>query len=168
MKKPVFFSVLVAFFLGVFETSILAYFSLLPVSPDLVLVLILYLAIYNGSRVGIWTGFFSGLAIDFLSISPIGLHSFTFTLIGYLVGKLYDRYNLNKFFVPIVLAFSATLIKAALFFVLHLLFGTNIKVYNVLGLNFWIEVGINALCAPILFGLLNIFPTVFQFRESVI
>jgi len=49
--------------------------------------------------------------------------------------------------------------------VLHVLFGQGIQVYNLLAVSFWIEVVENALCAPLLFMLLGVFPNAFEIRE---
>ena len=165
MRKVILWTIAAAFLLGVFETAILSHIQLLPALPDLILILVVYIALYNGTVAGITAGFFSGLIFDFLSLAPMGLHSFTFTVLGFLYGMLYGKYNVRRFFFPLILGLSATFLKAGILFVLHVLFGQSIQVYNLLAAPFWIEVAENALCAPALFMLLSLFPNAFDIRE---
>ena len=165
MRKVILWAVAAAFLLGVFETAILSHIRFLPALPDLVLILVVYIALHNGTVAGITAGFFSGLIFDFLSLAPMGLHSFVFTALGFLYGILYRKYNVRRFFFPLILGLSATFLKAGILLVLHVLFGQGIQVYNLLAVSFWIEVVENALCAPLLFMLLGVFPNAFEIRE---
>ena len=165
MRKVILWTVAAAFLLGVFETAILSHIRFLPALPDLVLILVVYIALHNGTVAGITAGFFSGLIFDFLSLAPMGLHSFVFTALGFLYGILYRKYNVRRFFFPLILGLSATFLKAGILLVLHVLFGQGIQVYNLLAVSFWIEVVENALCAPLLFMLLGVFPNAFEIRE---
>ena len=67
MRKVILWTVAAAFLLGVFGTAILSHIQLLPALPDLILILVVYIALYNGTAAGITAGFFSGLIFDFLS-----------------------------------------------------------------------------------------------------
>ena len=165
MRKVILWTVAAAFLLGVFETAILSHIRFLPALPDLILILVVYIALHNGTVAGITAGFFSGLIFDFLSLAPMGLHSFVFTALGFLYGILYRKYNVRRFFFPLILGLSATFLKAGILLVLHVLFGQGIQVYNLLAVSFWIEVVENALCAPLLFMLLGLFPNAFAIRE---
>jgi rod shape-determining protein mreD len=165
VRKVILWALAAAFLLGVFETAILSHIRLLPALPDLILILVVYIALYNGAVAGITAGFLSGLIFDFLSLAPMGLHSFVFTVLGFLYGLLYRKYNVSRFFFPLILGLSATLFKAGILLLLHVLFGQSIQIYNLLAASFWIEVAENALCAPPLFILLGLFPNAFEIRE---
>ena len=156
MKNLTIWAVIAAFLLGVFETAVLSHIALLPVLPDLVLLLVLYIV----------TGFFTGLVFDFLSVAPFGLHAFVFTVLGFLYGLLCGKYNIRRVFFPCLLAFTGTAGKAVLFFVLRFLFGAVIHVYTLFSLSFLFEIVFNMLCAPALFALLGLFPAVFERGES--
>ena len=80
MRKVILWTVAAAFLLGVFGTAILSHIQLLPALPGLILILVVYIALYNGTAAGITAGFFSGLIFAFLSLAPMGLHSFVFTV----------------------------------------------------------------------------------------
>ena len=66
MRKLILWAIAAAFLLGVFETAILSHIQLLPALPDLILILVVYIALYNGTVAGVTAGFFSGLIFDFL------------------------------------------------------------------------------------------------------
>ena len=165
MRKVILWTIAAAFLLGVFETAILSHLQFLPALPDLILILVVYIALYNGTVAGITAGFFSGLIFDFLSLAPMGLHSFVFTVLGFLYGMVYGKYNVRRFFFPLVFGLSATFFKAGILFILNVLFGQSIQVYALFAVPFWIEIAENALCAPLLFALLGAFPNAFEIRE---
>jgi rod shape-determining protein mreD len=165
VRKVVLWTIAAAFLLGIFETAILSHIRFLPALPDLILILVVYIALHNGTVAGVTAGFFSGLIFDFLSLAPMGLHSFVFTVLGFLYGLLYRKYNVRRFFFPFILGLSATFLKAGILFILNILFGQSIQVYNLLALTFWIEAAGNAVCAPLLFILLGLFPNAFEIKE---
>jgi len=125
--------------------------------PDLTLGVLVYTAYVNGTMTGQLTGFFSGVLLDFFSSAPLGLNAFIRTLLGALTGIMKDTFYLDFFFLPMALCAGATIFKALLFFLLHLLFPQTIPSYSLWALTFWIELGLNTLTAPFLFGLLRLF-----------
>jgi rod shape-determining protein MreD len=125
--------------------------------PDFALGILVYTAYVNGTMTGQLTGFFSGVLLDFLSSSPLGLNAFIRTLIGALTGIIKDTFYLDFFFFPMVLCAGATVFKALLFFLLHLLFPQIVPYYSFGAISLWIELGLNTLTAPLLFGLLKLF-----------
>ena len=124
--------------------------------PDLALCILVYSAYVNGIMTGQLTGFFSGFLLDFLSASPLGLNAFIRTLTGALAGLLKDTFYLDHFFLPMCLCAGATLFKAAVFFILHLIFPGAVPAYSFGAPTFWIELGMNSLLAPVFFGILKL------------
>jgi rod shape-determining protein MreD len=136
--------------------------------PDLTLGILVYTAYVNGTMTGQLTGFFSGVLLDFLSSSPLGLNAFIRTITGALTGILRDTFYLDLFFFPMALCAGATIFKALLFFLLHLLFPGTVPAYSFTALTFWVEFGLNTLTAPLLFGLLRLFgPLLARPKENV-
>jgi rod shape-determining protein MreD len=126
-------------------------------APDLTLGILVYTAYVNGTMTGQLSGFFSGLLLDFISSSPLGLNAFVRTLTGALTGLMKDTFYLDFIFFPMALCAGATVFKAMLFFLLHLLFPQIVPYYSLRALTLWIELGLNTLTAPLLFGLLRLF-----------
>ena len=125
--------------------------------PDLALCILVYSAYLNGIMAGQLSGFFSGLLLDFLSASPLGLNAFVRTLLGAFAGFIKDTFYLDYFFLPMALCAGATIFKAIFFFLLHLLFPEAVPAYALNGPTLWIEIGLNTLTAPLLFALLRLF-----------
>ena len=103
------------------------------------------------------TGFFSGFLLDFLSIAPLGLNALVRTLVGALTGFIRGTFFLDILFLPMGLCAGATVFKALIYFLLHLLLAGEVPAYSVFGLTFWVELGLNTLLAPFLFGFLKLF-----------
>ena len=136
------------------------------VVPDVALVILVFTAYVNGTMTGQLTGFFSGFLMDFLSAAPLGFHAFVRTLIGALTGFIKGTFYLDFFFVPMALCAGATAFKALIYFVLHLVLAGAVPFYNVFGLYFWIEMGLNTLIAPFLFAFLKLFSSILVEQRS--
>jgi len=134
--------------------------------PDLALCILVFIAYTNGTMTGQLTGFFSGFVLDFLSASPLGLNAFVRTIIGALSGFIKDTFYLDIFFLPMVLCAAATALKASIFFLLHIFFPDAVPVYSLQTLTFWIEIGLNTLLAPLIFGFLKLFRPIYPRRRE--
>jgi rod shape-determining protein MreD len=125
--------------------------------PDLALCVLVYSAYVNGIMTGQLTGFFSGLLLDFLSAAPLGLNALTRTIVAAVTGLLKDTFILDYFFLPMILCAGATILKALISWLLGLVFPEAVPSYAFYNLTFWIELGMNTLLAPLLFGALRLF-----------
>jgi rod shape-determining protein MreD len=161
MGRIIFWTSLTVLFFSLFEAAILSNLMFLSVVPDLVLLIVVYVSFMNSSIIGTTSGFISGLLLDFLSASPIGLNSFTKTVTGFIAGKFSGSFNQNKIFLPALMGFSATILKAILIWILSFFFGSNILIYRISGSVFWLEVLANTVCAPLIFALLGLFSSFF-------
>jgi rod shape-determining protein MreD len=130
---------------------------LFNVIPDLALCILVYSAYVNGTMTGQVSGFFSGLLLDFLSASPLGLNCFVRTFIGAVTGIFKGSFFLDIIFMPIILCALATLLKAGILFLLNLIMGNVVPSYSFLSSVLWIEFGMNSISAPLLFFLLKRF-----------
>ena len=126
--------------------------------PDVALCILVFIAYVNGTMTGQLTGFFSGFFLDFLSASPLGLNALVRTLTGALAGILKDTFYLGFFLLPMALCAGATIFKVLLLFPLHLLFKETVPAYDVFNLTLWVELGMNTVLAPVIFGLLRLIP----------
>jgi len=125
--------------------------------PDLTLCILVFSAYLNGTMTGQLTGFFSGVLLDFLSAAPLGLNALIRTLVGATVGLLKGTFYLDVIFLPMILCASATVFKALVFLLLHLLLASSVPSYTQFGVTFWVELGLNTLIAPFLFAFLKLF-----------
>ncbi|MCL2179923.1 MAG: rod shape-determining protein MreD [Treponema sp.] len=151
------FTVLFCLVAAILQSALIGRISFLKVIPDLALCVLVFSAYVNGTMTGQVSGFFSGLLIDFISMAPMGLNCLIRTLIGALAGIFKGAFFLDIFFMPVILCTLATILKAVLMFILHLIMGSEVPTYSIFNSVLWIELGFNALCAPPLFLLLRNF-----------
>lgn len=161
MGRVILWTCLTVFFFSLLEATILANLFFLPVVPDLVMLIVVYVSFMNSSLTGSTVGFISGLLLDFLSASPVGLNAFTKTITGFIAGKFSGSFNQNKVFIPMLMGFSATVLKALITLILSFFFGSNILIYRLTETIFWLEALVNMLSAPLIFALLNVFSEFF-------
>ena len=158
MAKNVIWAVVFSTIAALLQSVLLYRLSIYGAVPDISLGVLVFSAYINGTMSGQVTGFFSGLFYDFLSASPMGLFTFVRTIIGALGGLLRGMFFLDKVVLPMLLCASATVLKALLLFGLHLVFTGTVPFYPTLTTPvFWVELLLNTLIAPFLFGFLKLF-----------
>ena len=158
MIKRVVWGVVFILIAALLQSTILSRLGLyIHAVPDLALDILVFSAYVNGTMTGQLTGFFSGFLLDFLSAAPLGLNALIRTLIGALTGFMKGTFFLDLVFLPMALCAGATVVKALVYFLFHLLLAGAVPSYTFFGLTFWIELGMNTLLAPFLFALLRQF-----------
>ena len=159
MAKRIIWSVFFILIAALLQSTVLGRLRVyIHAVPDLALCILVFSAYVNGTMTGQLTGFFSGFIIDILSVSPLGLNAFIQTLVGALTGLIKGAFFLDFFLLPMALCAGATAAKALIGVPLHLLFPEAVPSYSIFNMSLWIELGLNTLLAPFLFGLLKLFP----------
>ncbi|MDR1099777.1 MAG: rod shape-determining protein MreD [Treponema sp.] len=157
MAKNTIWTVIFALVMAILQSTLLSRFALYGAVPDLALGVVVYSAYVNGMMTGQLSGFFSGVLLDFLSAAPLGLNALIRTIVGALAGLMKGTFFLDIFFLPMILCAASTITKALMLFLLHLLFAGEVPAYSLMAPVFWIELGLNTLSAPLLFGFLKLF-----------
>ena len=137
------------------ETIIVRELGIIGLEPGIYLVFFIFIAHAQGSMRAVLIGFFLGLAVDFLSAAPLGLHSFSFSLVGYLAGSLRGKIFLDPIFMPMVLMFFAGLINLLTGTLLITIFSIAVSSHPFSG-SFPLMLLFHALISPICFGLLRL------------
>jgi rod shape-determining protein MreD len=140
----------------ILQSTILQKIAIFGVIPDLALLVLVYIAVRNGSMEGQISGFLSGIVVDVVSGSFLGFSVLVKTVIGFLYGIIHGKLFIDALIGPFVLAFTATVLKGALYAFLGLIFPGSIPSFVLLGKVLWLEALYNAILAPFLFGLLNL------------
>ncbi|MDR3356940.1 MAG: rod shape-determining protein MreD [Spirochaetaceae bacterium] len=154
-KKIVWTSALITV-AAILQSTLLAPLSVyFYAKPDLALDILVFSAYLNGMMAGQFSGFFSGLMLDFLSNAPLGMNLFVRTVIGAASGILTGNFLLDRILLPATLCAGATLLKAGLLFLLNLLFAGAIPAYRFNTPTLWVELAMNAALAPLIFLLLK-------------
>jgi rod shape-determining protein MreD len=165
MIKKIIWTVFLCIIAGILQSSVLPKITFLKAIPDLSLCVLVYSAYVNGTMTGQVSGFLSGILLDFLSSVPLGLNCLVRTLIGALAGVFKGSFFLDIFFMPVILCALATLLKAVIVLLIHLIIGPAVQTYSPVSSKIWIELGLNCLCAPLLFLLLKRFKSLLPERS---
>ena len=167
MIKSVVWTVVFCLVAAILQSTLLSHIALYRAVPDIALGIVVYTAYVNGTMAGQLSGFFSGIALDFLSAAPFGLNALVRTLIGALMGIMKGTFFLDAFLLPMILCASATLIKALILLLLNLLMGVTILSYPLDTPMLWVELGLNTVTAPFLFAFLKRFNSLLVRRGEV-
>jgi len=154
MIRCIIWTVLFCILAGILQSTLIARIAFFNVIPDLALCILVFSSYVNGTMAGQVSGFCSGLFLDFLSAAPLGLNCLVRTLIGALTGIFKGSFFLDIFFMPVILCALATILKAIILLILHLIF-SFIPSYSFSSSLLWTELGLNCLSAPFLFLILK-------------
>ena len=148
------------------QTTLLKRVRIGGVVPDIVFVLLIFSSVYQGSLKAQGTGFLTGLLQDILSLAPLGFNSFIYTLTAFISGAFKGTIFFDPVLMPILFTGIGTVFKNFLSYLLKIVFieGRQTALFT---RELWIEVGLNVVLAPIIFGLLKLFKIVrMNERES--
>ena len=135
------------------QTTVLGIVAVRGVTPDLLLILLVFLALRRGSMSGQIAGFSGGLLEDLVSLAPLGFHALVRTLVGFSAGTLHGLIRTSATAVP-VLILGASVVKGLASAFLGLVFDIHPDMHLLEG-RFWIEAAYSAVLAPFLFALLG-------------
>jgi rod shape-determining protein MreD len=156
MARCIIWTIIFSVIAAILQSTVLGMLPFMRIRPDLALCVIVFSAYVNGTMTGQVSGFFSGILQDFISASPLGFHTLIRTIIGAVAGIFKGALFLDYIFLPIILCALATILKAFIVFIINLILTTT-PVHSFASSDFWIELALNALCAPLLFLLLRKF-----------
>jgi rod shape-determining protein MreD len=115
-------SLLIVALAVVLQTTLFAQVRILEVAPDLVLLAVIALARRLEAEPAVLLGFTSGLAIDLLGSSPLGLRALVFTVVAYVTVRTRDRFDINIVAIGMAV-FLLSLLGVLLIVVIGTLFG---------------------------------------------
>jgi len=156
MSKKILVATLVMLVFLFLRTSLLSLIQGFTLLPDFILISLVYFAFYKGSWTGQFAGFYIGLAMDFLSLAPLGYNTFLFTTLGFIIGSFKGAMITDKLLFPLLAAFLATNGKVLLGNLINLIFQINGDITWPNSLIYWKWIGLNMVFAPLVFFLLSI------------
>lgn len=77
------------------QTTLLAQVTIFEVAPDLVMLMVIAVARRLDAEPAVLLGFTSGLLMDLLGSSPLGLRALVLTVIAYATVRTRDRFDIN-------------------------------------------------------------------------
>ncbi len=155
MQRALLVNVAIVAAVAIAQTVFLDIIAIAGVTPDLVLLVLVCLAQRQGPINGQLTGLCAGLIEDFTSLSPLGFHSLLRLTIGFVSGLTHNKMFVDPIFVPIILVAAATVFKWLFAALIAGVFGVDMAAI-VFSRVFFIELGYNAVLAPVVFALLTL------------
>ncbi|MDX1958641.1 MAG: rod shape-determining protein MreD [Leptospiraceae bacterium] len=130
------------------------------IKPDFMLIIVLFFALRRGDLTGLWIGFLGGLLTDAAIggeqiasgkvIYRIGIHSLSYSLIGYIIGKFGKTvYNENYISIMVYSLISTFFARVFTYYLFSWFFHTN-QSYSFIYCSVY-----NAAIAPVTFFLLS-------------
>ncbi len=136
----------------VFQTTVFPAIPGLPVVPDLLLVLTVYLALRHQGVGGVVGAFLFGYFLDTFSGTVLGVHAFAFT-VAYAAVYLVARRVWTESALPIMaVVFLGSCVRAAATAAVTALMETGAPVWQHVAAYGFLEALVAALVAPVVFG----------------
>lgn len=82
---------LISLFLILLQTQVMRYLSLEGITPDILMIWIVYIALMSGQMHGIIWGFSVGVVFDLVTGNFIGLSALTKTICGFVAGYFFNE-----------------------------------------------------------------------------
>ena len=141
---------------AVLQSTLLRFLEIAGVAPDLVLVMVVFLANKNGKMVGQVTGFAGGVVLDVMGLAPLGFYALIYTVLGALFGVTRGKMFVDPIFMPVALTVVAALIKALVALLVGGLFAIAAVRETVFSSSYLIEIAYTGLLGPVVFALLGL------------
>lgn len=111
-------------FFTVIQISALNYIEIYSVKPDILLISVIILALYKGSRAGIEAGIIAGLLYDLGRSTTFGLSIILFAIYGYVIGFLGKNVYKESVFLRCLIVFIFSLATGLIHYLFSLMFQT--------------------------------------------
>lgn len=103
----------------IIESTILPFFKIRGVTPDLVLITIISMGLIYGKKEGFILGLIGGLLSDILFGRVLGLYALSYMLIGYLMGFVSEGIYKENRIIPFLLTILGTLAYHGIFYLVR-------------------------------------------------
>lgn len=87
------------------QTSIFPFFPFFGAVPNIILLLVVSIAIINGSIPAMLAGFLCGLLIDLMYGGALGVYAFFYMFLGYINGYFHVLFFAEASFLPLIIVF---------------------------------------------------------------
>jgi rod shape-determining protein MreD len=111
------------FFAVVAQVTIVGTVGVFGGAADLVLVLIVAVALLNGSLFGAFAGFWAGLLLDVATLETLGFTSLLLTLAGFWTGRYGETTGRGRAHAPLLSVGVVTVLYAVGSLILHFMLG---------------------------------------------
>lgn len=103
------------------QTSVFPFFTLFGTVPNIILLLVVSIAVMNGSTSAMIVGFICGLLIDIMYGGVVGVYAFFYMFLGYINGYFHVLFFAEASFLPLILVFINDFIYNILIYLIFFL-----------------------------------------------
>lgn len=97
------------------ETTMLPAIAIQRVTPDLILILVVYFSIIESSERGMFTGLVGGILQDVSANTGVGHHVLCLVIVGYVVGRMASRLITDNPYVKVMTVFGSCVLHGILY-----------------------------------------------------
>lgn len=133
------------------QTTYLNQIAFNSVKPDLALIFLVYVAFRYGNFEACIVGFLGGLMLDFISLSPLGFHSFIFVVVAFITSLGKDLVSTDSHLLHFLSLMGATFLKYLLATVIIAIFTISKSANPMMQSSMFIEIIYNMILAPLVF-----------------
>lgn len=159
MKKVIINIVLILIVLIIYylQSDFFTWFNIAGVMPNLFVILALFVGLFANSTMGVVYGAGTGIILDFLLGSKIGMYASILGVIGFLAGVFDKNFSKNSRMTIMFMVMGSTIIFETLTYLLKYIFlATNVEIINFI-IILTIEIIFNLLLTIIIYPLIQKF-----------
>jgi rod shape-determining protein MreD len=142
--------------IAVLQSSAVSHLTVLGVSPDLPLLLVVSWSLLQGVREGVLWGFTAGVVMDLLSGAPFGAATLTLMAAGLLAGLAKKSALSTHLLFPSVTVFSATVVYSLLYLSIVRISGQTVAWLDILLRIVLFSAILNAALIPLFYNVLRL------------
>jgi rod shape-determining protein MreD len=116
----------------VLQSTLFPHLTILGVTPDTALVLIVSYAILRGEIEGALFGLFAGLVHDISGGFIVGVHALLGFVTGYVCGKPFKNFFKDNYFLPLAVVVIISLVYQFTFYVITIMFTGQLEFFHYL------------------------------------
>lgn len=113
----------------VLQVAIAPHFAIGGIVPNPLLLLSIAVALLEGPRAGMISGFAAGFAFDLLGSGPIGPTALVLCIVGYVTGSLQANMFAEGWKLPVTVVFIASLVAEVTYALVLAVLGTDIQFF---------------------------------------
>lgn len=133
------------------ESTLFNELMIAGVKPDLVLIIVILYAVFNGPQEGAMLGLFLGFLEDLFMAKYLGINALTKFSVGLIIGSFEKRIYKENFFVPTIALLFGSLIHGLLFIFISNIIGYPLGIKSFISLVIPIAI-YNTCFAPFVYG----------------
>lgn len=157
MKNTIIVIVTIFIFLLLYflQVNFFNWFTIAGVSPNLFVILILFLGLFAGKRVGVPMGIFLGLLLDFFASKKIGISAIMLGTVGVIAGILDKNFSKDsRMTIILMTALTTAIYEIGSYLLNYIIISTNLEILPFIKI-LLIEIIYNTILTIILYPLLQ-------------